>query len=82
MGCRLGRRYEHRDGRYKFGYYDCSRLVEGGGVDDYQYHYFCSSGIDLYTGCGSGFRRKEGLSLGRMLSIGVVRWSLSIGVVG
>mmetsp|Transcript_41900 Transcript_41900/g.94657 ORF Transcript_41900/g.94657 Transcript_41900/m.94657 type:complete len:233 (-) Transcript_41900:706-1404(-) len=42
--------YELRNGIYKFGYYDCSRIVQGGAVDDYQYHYFCSSGYDLYEG--------------------------------
>lgn len=43
--------YEHRGGIYKFGYYNCSRIVQGGAVDDYQYHYFCSDGLDLYAGC-------------------------------
>jgi len=43
--------YELKSGVYKFGYYDCDRIVEGGAIDDYQYHYFCSSGYDLYSGC-------------------------------
>lgn len=43
--------YELRDGIYRFGYYDCGRIVEGGSIDDYQYHYFCSNGFDLFQGC-------------------------------
>jgi len=49
-------RYELRGGTYKFGYYDCDRIVQGGAADDYQYHYFCSSGYDLYQGA----RQKAG----------------------
>jgi hypothetical protein len=42
--------YELKSGVYKFGYYDCDRIVQGGAVDDYQYHYFCSNNFDLYAG--------------------------------
>ena len=43
--------YELRDGIYTFGYYECNRIVEGGAIDDYQYHYYCSGGFDLFQGC-------------------------------
>jgi len=38
-------RYELKDGIYTFGYYDCDRIVQGGAIDDYQYHYFCSNQV-------------------------------------
>lgn len=43
--------YELRRGFYKFGYYDCDRIVEGGSIDDYQYHYYCADNFDLFEGC-------------------------------
>ena len=45
--------YEHKDGIFQFGYYDCDKIVQGGAVDDYANHYFCSNGTDLFQGCMS-----------------------------
>lgn len=43
--------YELKDGIYKFGYYDCGKIFQGGAVDDFTNHYFCSEGTDLFAGC-------------------------------
>jgi len=43
--------YELKGGRYTFGYYDCSKILQGGATDDMAAHYHCSEGIDLFKGC-------------------------------
>ena len=45
--------YELRNGLYKFGYYDCSNILQGGATDDMTKHYLCSEGIDLFKSCNS-----------------------------
>lgn len=43
--------YELRDGKYTFGYYDCGKIVQGGAIDDFKQHYYCSAGVNLFEGC-------------------------------
>ena len=43
--------YELKGAIYRFGYYDCSKILEGGATDDFTEHYYCSSGVDLFRGC-------------------------------